>query len=744
MRIRTTILTGALLLASAPFLMAQQSQSTTQPGQTTDVVAAPQFGNLDFGFRTADITGDSARFQRYQDVRDKGAGLNVNFNREGAGWFTKLDGKKIGYDDQEMSALFGSGKIKASVDWNQTPLYYGAENLMKTPYRSSIANGVATLSLDSATRVAIENGTAIGIPVNVGQLGSSAYLAELSGIDLRSHRNDVKVGFSYAASRDVDVKFGVNTFQRTGTQPWGASFAFNDAVELPLPLDNRTTDLNAGVEWSNQKGMLRFAYDGSYFTNNIETLVWSNPFHATDSTASNAYSNGAAAGAANGRMALSPSNHSNTVSAGGLLKLPAHSSVNAAFSIGSLRQNEALIPAGNNSVIENPVLPRSTADADVRVTTTNINFSSRPNRYFGVTAKYRYYNYDNRTPVFYTATNVRFDGVLEDAPFESEYSSLKRQNFDLNASFTPSAYGTFRVGYGREAADQTYRMIPSYSQNTYRLSYDTVGNQYVMLRATYEKSNRSGAVDEEILIEAGQQPAMAQFDVANRNRDRGTFVVDVTPVDQVAFSVTAFKGRDKYPDQEFGLLNNNNSGVMFGVDLMPREQVTLSFNYGYEKYSGLQASRNANPAPDPSWTDPARNWNLDNSEKVNSFGVYLDLIKVIAKTDLRFGYGYDKSDQAFAYSGPRIETLTLAGTFLPLPDVWNREQRATADVRYFVSPRVALGATYLFDKFDVVDFATPNTSSGGVAYTPLGGLILGYGDRPFKANVGSFRVIYVF
>ena len=42
----------------------------------------------------------------------------------------------------------------------------------------------------------------------------------------------------------------------------------------------------------------------------------------------------------------------------------------------------------------------------------------------------------------------------------------------------------------------------------------------------------------------------------------------------------------------------------------------FGISYGRDEFDALQKSRNANPPPDPSWSDPSRNWTLDNNEVV--------------------------------------------------------------------------------------------------------------------------------
>ena len=126
----------------------------------------------------------------------------------------------------------------------------------------------------------------------------------------------------------------------------------------------------------------------------------------------------------------------------------------------------------------------------------------------------------------------------------------------------------------------------------------------------------------------------------------------------------------------------------------------------------MQESRNANPAPDAQWTDPNRNWTMTNDENVNTFTLYLNLNKLIAKTDMRLAYDYSSSDQAFVHSGPRIASLaaTAPGQFVALPNVTNAWTHLTFDLTYALSKKLALGFSLLHEKFDVSDFATINTA----------------------------------
>ncbi len=764
MRNRLTTTTAALLLASASLVFAQQPAPTpaTQPAGST--AAMPWTGTLDFGFRPDASSGNIAQYERYRDVQD-GVYSRFDVKREGESYLFNAGARNVGYRDQEYFADYNGGKAKVAFFFDSTPLNYGYNNL--SPWT---ING-GTLTLDAAQRAAIEKGQAIGIPANPAQAAAGSVWANYAKpFELKSKRQTAGFMATVNATRELAVDLSFQTTKKDGYQPWGAGFAFSANSELPLPLDNRTNDFSVGAEWANRQGMLRLAWGASWFNNDIETLVWDNPVRATDYNAGkppyynpSGYSNGL--GPAQGRQSLAPSNNMNVISATGMYKLPAHSTFTGTFAFTNAKNDAALIPWTINSVINSAAvlanfpglqhLERSTAEAEVRGINAQFALNSRPNKLFSYNIRYRYNDRENRTPTFDAVEYVRFDAVPEETGGETEPYNITHNQFDATATFNVVKYTALRVGYGRDAMDHTHRGYEKLTDDTFRVSADTVGNQYVMLRAQYEFTKRSGSgFDEEWFLDSGTQVAARLYDDAERDRNKTSLLFVVTPTAKVDFTASIGVGKDKYNEgeQEFGLLNNDNTSFNVGVNVTPVEKVAFGFNYGHDKYSSAQESRNANPLPDSSWTDPSRNWGLDNDETVNNAQFYVTLAKALKNTDLSVTYDYMDSDNSFIYSGPRITSLAAIGQFEALPNVTNTWKRLTADLNYFFTKQVGLGLGYWYEKFDVKDFATvdtygpvgpfPATGTPGVAY--MGQLTLGNGSRPYKGSTGFIRLLYVF
>jgi hypothetical protein len=290
------------------------------------------------------------------------------------------------------------------------------------------------------------------------------------------------------------------------------------------------------------------------------------------------------------------------------------------------------------------------------------------------------------------------------------------------------------------------------------------------VRAGFDASRRRGEGFVEAGIDyeegpGGTQPTLRYYDEADRDRTRGSLLVSVMPRDTVDFFVQFAGGRDRYradtsvpvsrPGELFGLQATDVKTLNVGVNVHPTDVVSFGVNYGRDIYSSLQRSRNANPLNPPNdltWLDPNRDWTLDNDDRVNTAGIYMDLLRAITNTDIRFGYDYSDSDNSFVHGGPRIAALTTLNQFIPLPAVENRWHRLTADVHYFFTSRAGVGVGYYFETLAITDFATID-SGGPVGFVPatgdpridwLGGLMTGYGNRPYSGHTAYVRLLYRF
>lgn len=714
-------LAGQVTVASAQGAGSAAQAPAQSPAPAPGPISA-QVGTIEFGGRITGASGDPARFQRYRDVRD---GLTLQlfrFENDRSAWAFNAGADNVGYRDQRYFASFDRfGKVRATFEWDQVPLYYSADT--RTLFRGE-APGV--LRLDDGLQAAVQNRTAT----------LASFAGGASAFDLQQRRDIADFKFKYLATPELAFDLNVKSTHREGQMPWMASFGFSNAIEVPLDLDQRTNDVSTAMEWGNARGMVRVGYDGSWFRNHVQELVWDNPLRITDQTHASAYSSGDAA--SQGRQDLWPNSTAHTVNTSAAVKLAGRTRLFGYLSYGTWLQDDALLPFTINTAIDpRPLqLERPTAEAEARIFSTNLRLTSRPNKYVFLNAQYRRYDFDNRTPEFHYAYYVRFDGVAARAVNPSEPFSFTRDFVDLDASFTPFSFGAIKIGYGRDEGARTFRHFETTVENTFRASFDTTGAGWAMLRVQYERGKRTGeGLDEEVLEAVGEQLSLRQFDISDRDRDRVTAIVHLMPIQQVGVSFSLGVGRDTRPDAYFGLQDNDHQTYAVGVDLAPNDNVSLGASYGFENYTTLQNSRNA--APGTQFYDPRRDWATDMDEDVHTWTGSLEVARLLPRTSLRVNY--DVSDSEAQYLYVLVPNSTLAAP-QQLSPVRHTLHRGTADVRVALARNVALGIEYWYDKYDVDDFAwSPATLSSITipAYTNLN-----YFYRPYEVSTAFVRLIY--
>jgi MtrB/PioB family decaheme-associated outer membrane protein len=734
MRTRMIVLTAVLLAASAGFAKAQDTKPAPAQTQSTGTSVTPKFGMVDFGYRATSFTGDEARFNRYRDLRDGGYVDRFRFARETETFAFRAEANHVGYRDQRYFADFNSiGKLKATFEFNSNPLYQARARGFFS------GAGTNTLTIDDAAQTAIQTSA----------LNAESALAGYgSNYNIESRRDIANASVVYTASRDIDLKVQVRNTNRSGTNLQDFGFGNSPGnmmvLDMPVPVKDRTTDMKTRLEWANRQGMLAVGYDVSFYNQSNPAFTFDNPQRVSDS---------ATAGPAFGRAALAPSNSMNTVNATGAYRLPKHSRATAAISYSVMDQNDTLLPnTTNTALIGVAGLPRSTAAAKVDVFSSLLGLNSRPTRDLFLDAKFRYYDYNNKTESF-TNTVVPGDfgiGALE----TSEPTAFNRKSLDVDASYSRLKYLNFGAGYTYEGyanhlANESVqgRIYKSTDENTFRVSADSTGSQYLTARVKYEHGSRtSKGFDEDILVELGEQTGMRHFDIAPRDRDRVTSIVTVTPVAIFDVNGSIFYGHDKYPETVYGLQDNKNNGWTVGFDIVPNPTLNFGLNYGQEKYDTFQASRTSNPLPDPTFNDARRDWSDTIKDKVNTFSANLNLIKAIKRTDIRLRYDISDGNTNYFYGLVANTTLTAPVQYTTQPK--NRLDVGRVDVQYYVRANVAFGAAYWYEQWKVQDFALdPSIINALIVRNPtnnaLTGFYTGYANEPYKAQTFFVRMTYL-
>jgi MtrB/PioB family decaheme-associated outer membrane protein len=705
-------------------------QSPSAQAPATEPTVLPWAGKLDFGVRGTSVDGDSARYERYRDLGDGLFLETVRLNRERGGWLFDLAAEHVGRRDQRyVGNVVRPGKLKAAFIWDQIPMLLSRTTV--TLY-DGISTGV--LSIDDRLQALVQ-----AVPSAIEPVFNEAGRE----FETSTRRHIAAGAVEYLASEAVTLKANFRHTDREGTIPYGGSFGHSSLVEMPAPTRHTISDTEGSAEYTRDPVVLRAGYLGSWFHNDITSVIFDNPFRVSD----------IASTSSRGRLTLAPSNSLITVNGLASVKLPYRSRATAYASVGTLQDSgDPLVPQTINTAISPRPVERSTVEGEARTSSVTLNFVSRPARYLDVNVRYRSYDYDNRTPQFALSERVSYDNTpaAVSPPVHSEPYGVVRHTLDADFRVIPHGYTSAGIGFTRNAEDRSHRIFESTTDNTLRLTLDTVGHQWFTVRTKYEHAQRRGEGIEQgelMLASIGEQPGMRHFDVAERDRDRVTVVGTVMPAGKFAGTFSLAVGKDDYLDSEFGLRDNTHRVYSSGLDFLPRDRVTLGFSYVYERYNALSRSRQANPGPQ--FTDPSRNWATDATDRAHSAILAVGIDRIAEKVDLDFSYDFSRARATYEYiTGPvpdrTLPEEVIVPTTLPtpteLPPTLSELHRGTADAIYSLTSRFSVGLSYWYERYRVRDFtldvdANPDLARGQA-------LLMGYLYRPYTANTVWGRLIY--
>jgi MtrB/PioB family decaheme-associated outer membrane protein len=740
---RTTRLFVMTLLALMPAAAQAQTKEppATKPasGQEAGTQPAPAaeeeantgwVGFMDFGVLGTNIDGDGARYERYRDLRDGLFLEDVQVNREAKGWLFELAGQHVGRHDQRLGAnAIDPGRLKIGFLWDQIPMV-----LSRSTRTLFTGIGTGTLSIDDALQAQVQ-ATPSAIASVFDQFGRQ--------FETKTRRHIADGAVEYFASEALTLRTNFRRTDREGTIPFGGSFGHSSLVELPAPTQHTISDFDADAEYVRNPFLLRAGYTGSWFHNDVTSVIFDNPFRAADISATSS----------RGRLTLAPSNSFVGVNGMASVKLPYRSRATAYASLGFLKDaGDPLVPQTINTANSPAPLERSTVDGEARTSSVNLSFVSRPRRYTDLTIRYRTYEYDNRTPEMALRERVSYDNAPSaiNPPIHTEPYGVARGTLDADFRFTPGGRTSAGIGYTRTGEDRTHRIFESTTDHVVRLVFDTMTKQWFSLRSKYEHGQRRGKGierGEELLASIAEQPKLRHFDIANRDRNRVTIIGSVTPTGFLTTNLTFAAGKDDYLESLFGLRDNTHQVYGAGADYFPNDRVSLGLSYSYEEYNALQRSRQANPGVQ--FTDPSRNWAADSSDRTHSVLLNAHVARIAEKVDLRLSYDFSRARARYDYiTGPvadrtlpeEVPVPTTLPTPTELPPTLSEFNRGTVDLTYLLTNRISIGVSYWYDQYRVTDFtldvdANPELARGQA-------LLMGYLYRPYTANTAWVRLLY--
>jgi len=754
---------------------------------------------VDVGLQQKHVDGAALKFEEYRDVQN---GFLLNDLR------LKIDGKAVPYylditiqnpvQDNEYYRIDGGvhGKYKFGAFYDSIPHNFASGTLILTGAGSGLLTIADTTQLALQANDLLRVGRGAGNPnpkppfaqdaaqqaiirdlnANAGQT-EFKLKREKGGVSFESNLTDTAKAWAKLSNEKKTGTRVISTgtyerYPQTVAGTHVSDLFLVSGMELAEPINYRTTMMNFGLGFYEKTWMLDGQYTLTNFNNHDDSLMWENPFRATSLSSSNSAgltttSNGDfnRGRFSIGQLSLPPDSRSHDFTVSGSVDLPVHSKLTGTISYGVVTQDDAFLPYTLNTAIAGVGAPGFTAPATVTSTAalpvSNLNgkvnslsqsyvLTSKPMRSLTVTAKYRYYDYDNKSSAItfpgyaaygesYWRTGNNDPRAAANAGVISQPLSYTRQNAELGIDYHLLKSLTVMLDGGWENWDRKNLRINSTSETSVGLGFMAKPMAYAKLSGHYKHARRTvdGYKDGN---SQGNPEAIGQvnFDWAGRVRKQADVRFTMSPVESVTLGISGKTLKDDLGgDNRFGLKSSEQSMGAFDLAYNPSEELSVYANYVRESSKGfMQSAAKDNAVAGENWF--ARNyWNSDTHDTTDTIGLGLTAQLIPRKLTLDTSYNLSSSKMDVGTSNPGLSPTTLLNAVAqPWPTVKNRTETFKANLAYNVAANTLVGVTYLYEKYKLDDFAnTPAYIADTSVENSTKFLFTGANNFSYKAQV---------
>jgi MtrB/PioB family decaheme-associated outer membrane protein len=657
------------------------------------------------------VWGDtnSAKFDQYRDM-DSGflAEILLKAEKKDSPYYFSLYLQNPAREDMLGEAAIGRyGMFKLDLGWDRTP------QVISNSARSIYVRSGDTFTLPPGLWPTIASteqsvaGAGVNNPTNVANV--AALINGLARpVDLSFNTDVGRAAFKWTPMEGLRFDIEYVNIHKDGYRPLSGIITGpgGSPNELAVPIDNWTSEVRVGAEYATHGWGLRFNYVGSFFNNEYKGYTWDNPLTTVNTGAAPYTTN-------RDRISADPNNSANTFSLTGTGALPLRTRLSGTFSYTMLRQDQDF-----EWSTQNPLLPRKNTDdagnrsPDAAVNILQFNFlaTTRPIDMLTITARYRYFDYNNDTPV-HTFTNYIYPtGTGAPQSGEGTHESYTTQNAGIDFALRPWSMLMLRAGYEWVHWDREDYGGDDFTNTTniFKLAADFTPWDWFLARLTYSFADRSLSGHEEPAATAGlPKSTIYMWAPAKTNRldalFQFSFWENITP------SLSASFSNNNFDDNQFGLLSNNYWSVGIDVSWVPAKALSLSGNFSYEKYTYEMASRYNTGGVFPGID--ANNWNSKSEDQYYNVGANVIWDVIPKKFSLNLGYAGSFGTTSITTSNPNFVNTGAAANQTANPQavaynwqqVENNRQTVTVIAKYNLTEKLSLRGGFAYEKFNTQD-----------------------------------------
>jgi MtrB/PioB family decaheme-associated outer membrane protein len=678
---------------------------------------------------------ESSKAEEYGELPE---GFLINSFRVGVemqeGRFLQLRGRNVGLNNGQYGFDYGKeGRYDFYLDYSKIPHLFTRDG--ETIWTET-SPGV--WSLPDVLQLAIENINPVPNTDPTYNAGLAAQRRFISGlldtahpVDLRLQRNRTSSGFHYAPNLHWD--YGVEYFleNRDGLRPFGTAFGFSWATELPEHVDYNTQNFRFAAQYNKNGTTLAASYDLNIFNNEINKMIWDNPYRLNDRTYDGAYTNGDATSQA--QLQLAPDSTANMFSFAGGTKVGSRGRFTGSFSYIMWDTEVDLLPFTINTAIPVIPLPAQTFNGEQNNLNFNLRYSTPVASKGDFTASFRLFDHNNNNDVFNIGEYVRLDAVpeplhrfdcdpqgncveIENPP--THLYEFSTNTFDLDFGWRLANRLRWFVAYQFDRWNRDQRDTDQTDTNRFKTGFDYHGTDWMSLHVSYQYARRRSDqfdVDNPVGTTASgdliQFLELRRYDVADLNQNLLRTMVDFGIGDKTTLGFTFLLADNNYVNTVHGIQDWDDYSI--GVDFSYALSAQSTFNAWYEHAENDRFQRvrqSGGSVCDPRISDCSIfDWTLGLLDKFNTFGAGFSTNFQEGKTNWNTSIIYTMADGNADFGAIDEAAFIAANRRGPITDIAEVDDtdlfafKTGVNCKVFKSARI--GVFYWYEQYLIDDFA---------------------------------------
>lgn len=705
-------------------------------------------GNIEV--TTGYLDRDAWRFGNVAGVNDKGLAPYLDFSvralpkpDSGATGYWRIDGERIGLETGRLAVEAGEqGKQRLRLQYRRLSTYQFDDAL--TPVRGA---GTATLTLPAGWQA---SGSTTA--------GMTTLQENLVEVNLWQRRHSLRLDYRRPLHPAWTMQAEFRRERVDGTRMLGAVTGATGgnarAALLPAPVDYETGIATLSLAYASTQLHWRMAYQGSIFDNGERALNWPTLYGQHPQWAP-----GSGFPAGRNQLALEPDNYAHQFSSGGSLVLNATHRLQLDAALGRQRQNAPFLPyTVNANLMPVVALPRDSLRGRVDTARVDLRLHSRLSPRLNLVSRLNYRDRDNRTAIA-AFQRVRGDAVpqqpFQDARLNRPYG-LTETRATVDANYRISTRLRLEGGLEQLQTERTYSETRRLRETTAKIGLRGSVGSSVALAGEYRHQRRRsddyngnrpliathvpGSIGAD---EFENHPLLRKYYLSGRDREQGRLHVNWQASANLSLGTALTWSRDDYPDGFFGLQSSTVLSSNIDFNYAASDHLRINGFYNFDRYHNEQNGRSfRGSAPADAW-DPARNWQLQATDRFNTWGLGLGREQLRLQLgdwqapgmlDLNLDFSHSRSSGQFDNStGPALPSA-------PLPSLGTRLDSVNVSARYAWSARTSVRLALIHERYRSSDFALDAVGPDTVASVLLPGM-----DSPrYRANWATLGYRYDF